>query len=399
MAAASDYLLLSLPTTSGSKSSISQWLEANVNSGKVELREVQFPSFKVGTLDSLVQQSEELGKLDHQLHTSISKVLETISNLVSSGSGVSSLGSGSSSNIGANLPKLKVDGMDPIDYFEKFQWKQSRFRFDKSIEELIKLISNEGLQLDSDLRSQYQIYNNAKSNLLACQRKQNGDLSVKSLHGVVSKDDFVLGSDHLKTVLLAVPSSLESQFLDSYESVSPFVVPRSARKISSDAEYVLYGVTLFKKYENQFLTASRENKWIPRDFEYSDEIIEKLKNEFSIAQKQESTLKNDLMRLSKEAFSEITICWVHIKLLRAFVESVLRYGLPPTFYCYILKVNNAKDLGKAKADCIERFGYLGGNAFTKDNKGKVVKDNSLHEYASLVDTDYEPFVIYEVHVY
>lgn len=395
MASSADYLLLSLPTSSGSKSSISQWLEANVNSGKVELREVQFPSFKVGTLDSLVQQSEELAKLDHQLHTSISKVLETISNLVNN----SGVNGGSSNSIPANLPKLKVDGQDSIDYFEQFQWMQSRFRLDKSIEELIKLISNEGLQLDADLRSQYQIYNNAKSNLLACQRKQNGDLSVKSLHGVVSKNDFVLGSDHLKTVLLAVPLSLESQFLESYESIAPFVVPRSAKKIASDPEYVLYGVTLFKKYENQFLTAARENKWIPRDFEYSDEIIEKMKNEFSVAQKQESSLKNDLMRLSKEAFSEITICWVHIKLLRAFVESVLRYGLPPTFYCYILKLANSKDLAKAKADCIERFGYLGGNAFTKDNKGKVVKDNSLHEYASLVDTDYEPFVIYEVHVY
>lgn len=397
MSTSPDYLLLSLPTTSGSKNSISQWLESNVNSGKVELREVQFPSFKVGTLDSLVQQSEELAKLDIQLHNSIGKVLETLVNL-SNNNAINNSGNVTTESI-TKILKLKVDGMDSIDYFEKFQWKQSRFRLDKSIEDLIKLISNEGLQLDSDLRSQYQIYNNAKSNLLACQRKQNGDLSVKSLHDVVSKQNFVMNSDHLKTVLLAVPTSLQSQFLNSYESISPFVVPRSANEISKDAEYILYGITLFKKYEIQFLTAARENKWIPRDFEYSDEIIEKMKNEFTIAQKEETSLKNDLTRLAREAYSEISLCWVHIKLLRAFVESVLRYGLPPTFLCYILKLSNSKDLAKAKSDCIERFGYLGGNAFTKDNKGKVVKDNSLHEYASLVDTDYEPFVIYEVHVY
>lgn len=389
MSTSSDYLLLSLPTTAGSNNSLSQWLETNVNGGRAELRELKFPSFKVGTLDSLVQQSEELAKYDTQLNASIGKVLETISGLINSGN----------ENGITALPKLKVDGMDSIDYFEKFKWKQSRFRLDKSIEELIKLITNEALQLDSDLRSQYQLYNNAKSTLLACQRKQNGDLSVKSLHDIVSKKDFVIGSEHLKTVLLAIPISLEKQFLNSYESISTFVVPRSANRIANDSEFVLYGVTLFKKYENQFLTAARENKWIPRDFEYSDEIIEQMKNEFNIAQKEESTLKNDLMRLSREAFSEISICWVHIKLLRAFVESVLRYGLPPTFYCYILKLQNSKDLATAKADCIERFGYLGGNAFSKDNKGNVVKDNSLHEYASLVDTDYEPFVIYEVHIY
>lgn len=394
MSELSNYLLLSLPTLCGSKNSIYQWLESNINGGRVELREIDFPQFKVGTLDSLVLQSEELTKLDNQLHTSVGKVLETISTLINKNNNNSSNG-----NSITNLPRLKVDGMDSIEYFEKFQWKQSRFRLDKSIEDLIKLISNEGLQLDSDLRSQFQNYNNAKSNLLACQRKQNGDLSVKSLHDVVSKENFVIGSDHLKTVLLAVPLTLESQFLNSYESISPFVVPRSADKISSDSEYALYGISLFKKYENQFLTAARENKWIPRDFQYSDEIIEKLKNEFTTAQKEENSLKNDLMRLSKEAFSEISICWVHIKVLRAFVESVLRYGLPPTFYCYIIKIDDARNLPKAKATCVERFGYLGGNAFAKDSKGKVIKDNSLHEYASLVDTDYEPFVIYEVHVY
>lgn len=362
------------------------------------MNEPSFPQFKVGTLDSLVLQSEELAKLDQQLHTSIAKVLETIASLMNDNS---SSNSSSSTNINdiTKILKLKVDGVDSVEYFERFQWKQSRFRLDKPIEELIGLISNEGLQLDSDLRQQFQNYNSAKSNLLACKRKQTGDLTVKSLHDIVSKEDFVIGSEHLKTILLVIPLSLESQFLNSYESVSPFVVPRSAKRISCDAEYVLYGVTLFKKYENEFLANARENKWIPRDFQYSDEIIEQMKNEFNIAQREENSLKNDLMRLSKEAYSEISVCWNHIKFLRSFVESVLRYGLPPTFYCYILKVDNLKNLEKAKLECIERFGYLGGNAFTKDNKGKVVKDNSLHEYASLVDTDYEPFVIYQVHIY
>lgn len=390
MSKASDYLLLSLPTSCGSGDALTSWLESNVNGGSVELHRISFPPFKVGTLDSLVQQSEELAKLDSQLHASVGKVLETIESLINNGNGQGSISS--------SALKLKVDGMNPEEYFERFQWAQSRFRLDKSIEDLIKIVSNEGLQLDSDLRSQFQSYNNAKSNLVACQRKQNGDLSVKSLHDVVSREDFVLGSEHLKTILLAVPTTLQSQFLSTYESAAPFVVPRSAKEIASDAEFVLYAVTIFRKYETQFIHAARENKWIPREFQYSDEIIEKLKNEYNIASVEESRLKNDLIRLSKEAFSEISLCWVHIKLLRTFVESVLRYGLPPTFYCYILKVET-KALDRAMQDCIERFGYLGGNAFAKDSKGKVIKDNSLHEYASLVDTEYEPFVIYKVHIY
>lgn len=377
------YLLVSLPVSVGTTDATQSWLETNVNAGGVEVTRVTFPDFKIGTLDSLVLQSEELSKLDGQLHTSVNKVVEIFNALTGSN---------------ASAAKLKVDGIDSNKYFQRFQWNKSRFRVDKSIDELIKLISNEGLQLDADLKAQYQNYNNIKSNLLSIQRKQNGDLSVKSLHDIVKRDDFVLDSEHLKTVLIAVPSATSPQFLNSYETLVPFVVPRSAKLIAEDSEYKLYGVTLFKKYQTEFMVKSRENKWTPREFTFDDEVIAKMKSEFSTVQRDEINVKNDLVRLSREAYSEISICWNHIKFLRAFVESVLRYGLPPKFLCFVLKPTESKNVDKAKADVVARYSYLGGNAFNKDSKGMMVKDNSLHEYAAIVDTDYEPFVIYKVDI-
>lgn len=384
------YLLLSLPTSVGTLIQTSSWIEKNINGGAIEVHTEKFPSFKVGTLDSLVVQSEELAKFDHQLHNAIGKVNEIkIQLLQDSNPNISN-----SSEI--KLPKAKIDGKIVDDIFEKFEWKASSYRLDKPISELINLITSEALQLDADLRSQFQGYNTAKSNLLSCQRKQTGDLSVKSLHDVVSKENFVLNSDHLKTVLIAVPTALKSNFEGKYETLTKFVVPRSANLIASDAEYLLYGVTLFKKFELEFLAKAREEKWIPRDFEYSDAAIEQMKNEFDIAQKEEYSLKNDLSRLANVAYADITKCWIHIKYLRAFVESVLRYGLPPEFYCFALKFPDGKNIEKGKQECVEKYGYLGGNAFSKDNNGKVLKDSSLHEYANLVDTDYEPFVLYEI---
>ncbi len=392
-----DYLMIALPKSAGSEESLHLFLQKDVNGGEIKITPFKLPSFKVGTLDSLVEQSDELAKIDNQLHASISKVLEIAGNVLTP---LSALSSGSSS--GSNeiqTPRMKIDGKVVDEYLETFQWNTSRYRLDKPTDQLIKSISGEALNLDSDLKAAYSSYNAARSNLLAAQRKQTGDLTVKSLHDIVNKDDFVLGSEHLTTDLLVVPKSLETSFLNTYETLVPYIVPRSAHKITEDAEYVLYGVTLFKKYEKQFLTAAREAKWIPREFNYSEEAINKMKNEYEAASKAEASLKNDLIRLSKEAYMEMTSAWVHIKLLRTFVESVLRYGLPPEFTCFLLKLKNEKAINRAKKDLLSKFEYLGGNAFSTDKKGKIQKDNSLHEYASLVDQDYEPFVLYHVELF
>ena len=37
------------------------------------------------------------------------------------------------------------------------------------------------------------------------------------------------------------------------------------------------------------------------------------------------------------SFSDAFTSWVHIKALRVFVESVLRYGLPPNFHVAVLE--------------------------------------------------------------
>ena len=51
-------------------------------------------------------------------------------------------------------------------------------------------------------------------------------------------------------------------------------------------------------------------------------------------QKQESILS----RICLAAFSECFIAWVHLKAIRIFVECVLRYGVPPDFNAFVLKV-------------------------------------------------------------
>ncbi|KFV41193.1 V-type proton ATPase subunit C 2, partial [Gavia stellata] len=46
-----------------------------------------------------------------------------------------------------------------------------------------------------------------------------------------------------------------------------------------------------------------------------------------------------LLRWLKVNFSEAFVAWIHMKALRVFVESVLRYGLPVNFQAMLLQPN------------------------------------------------------------
>lgn len=387
--AVAHYLLLSLPKAAAPESApaqhVEEWLEQSLIGGKAVIKKMEVPDFKIGTLDSLVLQSEELQKIDEQLGTAVVKVLEVLGSLYDGNQPL------------VNAAK-KVNDKWVTDYIETFQWNRGKFRLEKSLKELITMLSQQAFQSDADVRNAYSSYTTAKSNLAAAERKQTGDLSVRSLHDIVSPSDFVLDSEHLQTVLVAVPKSLKADFLNSYESLVDFVVPRSAHEIKDDSEYILYSTIVFKKFLPDFNNKLRENKFIPRDFVYSEELLTQMRQEHEVAAKAENDLRGQLLRFARAAYSDITSNWFHLKAIRIFVESVLRYGLPPDFVTTVIRVPTAKSTAQAKKELVHEFGYLGGAAFSMDKKGKVQKDSSLHEYSSLVDTEYEPFVVYGVEI-
>ena len=53
-------------------------------------------------------------------------------------------------------------------------------------------------------------------------------------------------------------------------------------------------------------------------------------------------LQTDLLRLSRTNFSEAYQLLVHLKVVRLYVESVLRYGLPAEYSAIVLQVGRAR---------------------------------------------------------
>ncbi|KAK7204582.1 hypothetical protein BZA70DRAFT_289909 [Myxozyma melibiosi] len=382
------YYIVSLPSSvapagGDAESSLVKDLSSTLNlPSKDDVSPFLIPHFKIGTLDQLVQQSEELAKADSQFEAVVGRAVDVLKGVYDSKDEVAAA-------------KVVAD-KQPETYLKSFQWNTAKYRVDKPLAELVDTLSKEIFALDADLKAVYSNYMIAKSNLAAVDRKQTGALSTRSLQDVVKKEHFVLGSEYLETVLVAVPKSMSKTFVKVYETLVPMVVPRSATIIAEDDEFVLYNPTLFRKSLPEFIHKCRENKWFPREFKWTDGIIEDLKKEKDRAIEQERRVWGEVVRLARATYSDAFMAWVHLKSIRVFVESVLRYGLPPDFISVLVKPPVAS-ITKAKTALTQKYGYLAGNAFSKDKKGKVVQEDAgLQEYASIVDTEYEAFVIYDI---
>lgn len=166
-----------------------------------------------------------------------------------------------------------------------------------------------------------------------------GNLSTKSLTTVVDPRILVQSSEYLETHLVAVPTRETKEFLRSYETLTPMVVPRSSTLVASDSEFTLYAVTTFKKHSQEFIHKCRENKWTPRDFKYVEDGGEQEQKEIDQVGGDAKRLWGEALRLARTGWSEAAMVWIHILVLRVFVETVLRYGLPLDFVSVFIKVS------------------------------------------------------------
>lgn len=145
-------------------------------------------------------------------------------------------------------------------------------------------------------------------------------------------------SEFLETHLIVVPTNARKDFLKSYETLTPWVVPRSAVQVAQDEEFTLFAVVTFKKTSLEFLQKCREQKWTPRQYRYVEGGREEEQRELERVRQEERKVWGEALRLGRTSWSESVMVWAHVLTLRVFVETVLRYGLPLEFVCALIKV-------------------------------------------------------------
>ena len=85
-----------------------------------------------------------------------------------------------------------------------------------------------------------------------------------------------------------------------------------------------------------FVSRARELRWVLREWEGKESGDER--EELDRVAREERRVWGECVRLAGTAWGEAAAAWVHVVALRAFVETVLRYGLPLRFVSGLVKV-------------------------------------------------------------
>ncbi|NWI13229.1 VATC1 ATPase, partial [Crypturellus soui] len=326
------------------------------------------PDLKVGTLDVLVGLSDELAKLDAFVEGVVKKVAQYMGDVLEDSKDKVQ------ENLLANGGKVLIALQNPLEAFQSF-----RHYF------ILQGVN----QIDNDLKARASAYNNLKGNLQNLERKNAGSLLTRSLADIVKKEDFVLDSEYLITLLVVVPKLNYNDWVKQYETLAEMVVPRSSNVLFEDQDSYLCNVTLFRKAVDDFKHKAREYKFMVRDFQYNEEEMKADKEEMNRLSTDKKKQFGPLVRWLKVNFSEAFIAWIHVKALRVFVESVLRYGLPVNFQAMLLQPNK-KTMKKLREVLYDLYKHL-------DSSAAAIIDATMDiPGLNLSQQEYYPYVYYKI---
>ncbi|VIO86707.1 Uncharacterized protein BM_BM13998 [Brugia malayi] len=356
------------------------WDKLNRTTGNMSVNyKFNVPDLKVGTLDQLVGLSDDLAKLDSAAEQVTRKLTQYFADVLEN----------EQDKLQENLV---VSGKDVKTYVTKFQWEGAKYPLKQSLKVLSDIIGKQITQIDNDLKTKSTTYNNLKNSLATIDRKATGSLLTKDLSEIVKADDFILNSEYLQTLLVVIPKTLAKEWQQKYETLSDMVVPGSSRLITEDGDQMLFSVTLFKKVIDEYKTHCRENKFIVRDFVYDEESLKIGRNERDKLIQEKQRQYAPLVRWLKINFGEIFSAFVHVKALRVFVESVLRYGLPVNFQATVIEPNKNSHK-KLRASLHNLYLHLDTSAA---GPIEAIEDNPI--LMSLGMHDYYPYVFFKINI-
>lgn len=223
-------------------------------------------------------------------------------------------------------------------------------------------------------------FSQSKTSLQALLRKSTGSLAVRDVSQIVP-EHILVSTENLKTMVGIVPKASVDDWMAGYETLSEYVVPRSSSVVDEDADYVAFAFVLFRRVADDVKAAARAKGFQVKDVAGTDLTdgggeeegvgisatrsetaahVEKLKKE---VEKKRDALNRWCLVSYAEAFTS----WIHVTAIRLFVESILRYGLPPQYLPVLIKPNPKyqSDLRKVLST---HFSTVGSEHFTGDGE-------------------------------
>ncbi|KAL9188915.1 hypothetical protein ACHAXT_011405 [Thalassiosira profunda] len=387
-----------------------------------EMFKLEVPSLMVGTLDSLMNLSDDLGKTDQLIESIVRKVEKSSHDLA-----------------GKKGSELTVGGVPSTRYIQQFAWDYAKFPNRRPLKELVSLISGGVAAIDEELKQLSNSYGEKQVALQDAKRKKGGNLMTVDLNDVLDEKTVrglkIYDTEYLKTLFVAVGKSQREAFekdvygmgtelvgyggpdwsnnpgglgqsanfgaqVDRHGKKGSPVVPGSLEKVTEDNDSILYTVTVLRSmyeagyYEGEefvagtkidlldaFAKVLREKRYMVREnFTYDPAQQGKAAMALEQLQVEVDNTRSGLTRWCKTHYGEAFVAWMHIKVIRVFVESVLRYGLPVDFTAVLYKVTGGKEPQLVGA-LDKTFG---------ENKGKEEDIEDDEEYHDFVLIKFDP---------
>jgi len=352
---------------------------ASSDKSYAEMFKFEVPSLMVGTLDSLMNISDDLGKTDHIVESIVRKIEKTSADL----------------SIGGKRTDLTVGGVPAPRYIQQFAWDYAKYPNRRPLKELVSLIAGGVSTVDEELKQLQNSYSDKQQVLLDSKRKKGGNLLVADLNDVLTdaimSNVTVHDTDYLKTVFIAVPKTAQESFestiyqlgdkivgyggpdwtseghnlgqpvkfgqlVDRHRKRGSPVVPGSLQKVTEDGDSLLYSITILKSqyeagyydgdefqqgtkvdFEVEFANVCKEKRYVIREFTFDPGQASRNSMALEQLQVEVDGMRSGLTRWCKTHYGEAFVAWMHIKVIRVFAESVLRYGLPVDFTAVLYK--------------------------------------------------------------
>lgn len=140
----------------------------------------------------------------------------------------------------------------------------------------------------------------------------------------------MIQTDYLTTALCFVPKGMIDTFEENYLKIAEgWVLPDSLKRLDLDKDdkTSLYRVVIMRHALSDFIAAAKKD-WKFQVIEFDGSVIKNLdfdKQEKGVLEENIKNKENHLMLNCQSGFSETFYMLLHIKLLRLYVESALKY--------------------------------------------------------------------------
>lgn len=244
----------------------------------------------------------------------------------------------------------------------------------------------------------------------AAKSVNTGSVLMRDLHGLL-KEEHVVDTENLCTLLVVVPKSLNREWYDWYEKMevddlknmmgesgayaARVAMPKSSVVICEDQDNLLVTVVVLRRFVDAVKGKLRERKFQPRDYTLEKDSGESKEKSLVKLLEQRKNAKIELIKMCKAWFSELFTCWTHLKVVRVWVESVVRFSLPAEYDVMLIRPTESKFKERIRQVLQTLFKDLVAEGVL-DVGG--IQDNAVPGIPAFVGEDLYPYVFSEINL-